>query len=205
MRSHPVIPHYDGSGSPLDASLEVLALGDVVVEELEQEVALLLLEAEDATGELRVDEDGLLAGGRVRADEGVDGGDGVAADDAAPVFAVVGLLDGGMDDLESVEPLAELGGQSPIRLGLVHEQRIASRSRSVQKIEEGGPRRLLLVRHIRVPCYAICPLLEEVASGCVIGASVHQMDFWITLWCTRGGMDVMPTEVSTEIEGLLDG
>jgi len=93
MRSHTVIPDDHSSRSPLHASLEVLTLGDMVVQELEEEVTLLLLVADDPTSELRVDEDGLLAGHRVCADDRVNVGHGITAHDAAAGAAVGGLLD----------------------------------------------------------------------------------------------------------------
>lgn len=47
-----VVPDDDGAGLPADADVEVGAEGDVVVEELEQRVGLLLLEALDLTRDL---------------------------------------------------------------------------------------------------------------------------------------------------------
>lgn len=46
-----VVPDDDGARLPLDAGLEVSAVGKVVVEELEQGVGLFLLEADDLTGD----------------------------------------------------------------------------------------------------------------------------------------------------------
>lgn len=93
MRRHTVIPDHNRARRPLDAGLEVLALGNVVVQKVEQEVALLLLEAHDASAELRVDEECFFARCRVRAYQRVDRGYGVAADDAAAVAGVVCLFD----------------------------------------------------------------------------------------------------------------
>lgn len=72
VRGDAVVPDDDGVGLPLDTAVQVLAVGQMVVQELEQVVALLLLEADDVPRELRVDVQGLLAGGRVGADEGMD-------------------------------------------------------------------------------------------------------------------------------------
>lgn len=83
MRSHTVIPHHHRARRPLDTHLKVLTFGNVIVEEVEQVLALLLFEADNAPAELGVYEEGFFARGRVRADEWVDGSDGVAADDAA--------------------------------------------------------------------------------------------------------------------------
>lgn len=93
MCSNPVVPDYNSVWRPLNTSLEVLALGDVVIEEVEEEVAFLLLVANDATSELRVYEQRLLASCRVCANDGVNRGHWVTADDTAAVSGVVCLLD----------------------------------------------------------------------------------------------------------------
>ncbi len=49
-----VVPDNDGALVPLDARLEVGAQGQVAVEEVEQGVGLLLLEADDLTRDCRV-------------------------------------------------------------------------------------------------------------------------------------------------------
>jgi len=52
VRRNPVVPNNDSARLPLHAHLQVSTERDVVVQELEQIVALLLLEANDAAGEL---------------------------------------------------------------------------------------------------------------------------------------------------------
>lgn len=94
MRSHTVIPHHDRARRPLDPNLEVLSFSNVIIEEVEQVLAFLLFEADNAPAELGVYEECFFARGRVRADEWVDRGYGVAADDAASEFAAFGLFDG---------------------------------------------------------------------------------------------------------------
>jgi hypothetical protein len=94
MRSDAIIPHDHRTRRPLHPSLEILALRDVVVQEVEQEVAFLFFVPHDATTELRVHEERLFAGRRMRANERMDGSYCVATDDAAPVLAVLGLFDG---------------------------------------------------------------------------------------------------------------
>lgn len=93
MRSNTIVPNDNSSRRPLHASLEILALGDVVIEELQQEVALLLLVPNDATGELWIDEECLLTGRRMCAHQWVDGTDRLATDNTTPVLAVISLLD----------------------------------------------------------------------------------------------------------------
>lgn len=46
-----VVPDHDGALLPLDAHLEVGAVGEVVVQELEERFGLLLLEADDVAGD----------------------------------------------------------------------------------------------------------------------------------------------------------
>lgn len=48
------IPDDHGSGPPADTALEVLRKGDVVVEELEEEVGFLFLVADDVAGDYLV-------------------------------------------------------------------------------------------------------------------------------------------------------
>jgi hypothetical protein len=92
--SNTVVPNDYGSWSPLHSSLEILSLGQVVVEEFEEEITLLLLVTDDAAAELWVDKKSLLASGGVGSNERVDGSNWVSADDASSVLAVVRLLDG---------------------------------------------------------------------------------------------------------------
>lgn len=51
VESNAVIPNNDGARLPLDAGVEVSAIGLVVIEELEEVVRFLLLEADDLTGD----------------------------------------------------------------------------------------------------------------------------------------------------------
>lgn len=45
------VPHDDGSRSPLDADLQVLRKGNVVVQEVEEGVGFLALVADDVLGD----------------------------------------------------------------------------------------------------------------------------------------------------------
>lgn len=60
MRRHSVVPNYNGARSPLHTSLKILTLGDMIIQELQQEVALLLLISQNSARELWVHEDRLL-------------------------------------------------------------------------------------------------------------------------------------------------
>jgi hypothetical protein len=64
----------------------------MIVQEVQQEVTLLFLVAHNAAGELRIDKQRLLACSGVRAYDRVNGSNGLAADDASPVLAVLGLF-----------------------------------------------------------------------------------------------------------------
>lgn len=108
MRSNSIVPYYHSSRRPLNACLEILALGNVIIQEVQKKFALFLLVAYDATTELRIYKERLLAGRWMCAHEWVDGGYWVAADDASTVLAVVGLLDCGVNNLQSMETLPEL-------------------------------------------------------------------------------------------------
>lgn len=94
VRSHPVVPHDNCPRCPLDASLEVLALRNMVVQEVEEEVTLLFLVADDAAAELWVYEERFLSSCRMCPHEGMDGRYRLATYKTASISAVVGLLDG---------------------------------------------------------------------------------------------------------------
>lgn len=92
MRRNTVVPDDNRVLLPLQAGLQIRAEGDVLVEEVEEVVRLLLLQADDAARELGVDEERFLARDGVGAHERVDGGDGLAAHDGASRQSGVGLL-----------------------------------------------------------------------------------------------------------------
>lgn len=77
----------------------------MVVQELDQVIALFLLVADDALGTLRVDEEALLAGDGVLAHEGVHGGDAVAPAVALALASTVkdGDVDPKLDLLQGAE------------------------------------------------------------------------------------------------------
>ena len=81
VRCHTIVPHDHSPRRPLDPALQILAQCNMIVQELEQVLALFLLEADDVARELRVYIDGLFACDRMRPDDGVDAADRIAADD----------------------------------------------------------------------------------------------------------------------------
>ena len=72
LTSHAVIPNYNGIRPPSDSGLEVLRQGNMVIQELEEIIALFLLEADNVSSELRVDIQGLFASRWVSSDNGMD-------------------------------------------------------------------------------------------------------------------------------------
>lgn len=73
MCSHTVIPHHHGPGLPLHACLDIGREGNMVIKELQKIVAFLLLEADNVSGELWVDIQGLLTGCWVSSNQRMDG------------------------------------------------------------------------------------------------------------------------------------
>lgn len=165
------IPNDNSSGPPSYASLDVLRQSDVVEKELQKEVRLLLLVTNNITGNcktsediitklgfqncrltLRVNEESLLAGDWVSANNRVLGSDGFTTSNASASNAVVDLLNTGVDSPQTVKSLAELRGQTTICQSHVGEQSVTTASRTIEQIQECGAGRLLLEGHIRVPC-----------------------------------------------------
>ena len=151
MGGSSVVPDNHRSVLPSGSNVEVGALGNDLVQEVQDQIRLLLLETDNVSGELWVHEDGLLAGSRVLSDDGVDVLDGLSSNNTSSSNGGIGLLMGRVDSLESLESLLELGGKSVVSLGVVGEQSVSSSSGHLENTEESGSRRLLLVGDIRVP------------------------------------------------------
>lgn len=62
MRRNAIVPQTDRALFPLDADLDILGLGDVLEQQLEQGIGFLVFETDDPLREPRVYEKGLLAG-----------------------------------------------------------------------------------------------------------------------------------------------
>ena len=78
----PPVEHHDRVLLPLHSGLEVVAHADVIDQESQYQVCLLLLEPHYSFQEFAIQVDGPFAGNRMHANDGVDGVDGVAADEA---------------------------------------------------------------------------------------------------------------------------
>lgn len=73
LTGHAVIPDDNGVGPPSHSGLQILRQGDVVIQELEEVIALFLLEANNVPCELWVDIQGLLASCWVCPHDGMNG------------------------------------------------------------------------------------------------------------------------------------
>ena len=172
-----IVPEHDCTRAPSHPGLELGAFLDVVVEELENGVALLLLEADDLSAELPVDEESLLSGDGVSADQRVDVLDRLSLDNpsATTAASVVCLGNARMQDGERLKVLPEwnrelLVGCSLIgvafveqsvtvsakwsiatRPGIVVRTGVASAWRAVVQPQASQTGRLFLVCDIGVP------------------------------------------------------
>jgi hypothetical protein len=97
---------------------------------------------------LGVDVERLVAGGRMRPDNGVLVDDRVAPLDAAAGCGGVDLLDARVRGLETVETLLEERAQALVGRDGVDEERVTARVGPVEDVEERGAGRLLLVRDV---------------------------------------------------------
>jgi hypothetical protein len=117
--------------------------------------------------------------------------DGLAPLDPPARQAGVRLLDGRVRRAQAVQTLLEERAEPVVGLGRVHEERVAARRRLVQDVEEGRARRLLLVRHVRVPGYGRRAVREEGVHAVVARSAVHEVDLGVAGWCARGRVDVV--------------
>ena len=92
MCGNSVVPNHDSTRLPLHPSLKVLTLGNMVVQEVQQEVAFFFLETNNTTAELWVYKQCLLASGWVRANQRMNGCHWFATDNAPSIPAIVRLL-----------------------------------------------------------------------------------------------------------------
>ena len=109
MHSHSVVPHHDCAWCPFDSALQVLAVCQMVIEEFEEVVALLLLEALDVPSELRVDEQRLLASDRMGTDDGMSSGNRLSTHNRVASTCCCSLFVARVDRLQPVQALLELG------------------------------------------------------------------------------------------------
>lgn len=129
----------------------------------------------------------------------------VPPDDASSGQTALGLLEPRVHRLQTVQSLAELRRQTLVGGSHVDEQRVTAARGTVQQVQEGRARGLLLVGDVRVPCHRVGVLLEELEAGLVVGAAVDEMDLREPPGRAGGRVDVVSAKVAAELEGLLDG
>lgn len=96
MRSDPVIPQRDRPLLPLHSDLEVLSKRDVFKQQLEQRLALLVLEPHDAFREARVHKQRFLSRGGMDPHDRVLGPDRVPTDEEPIAFRPLSLREPGV-------------------------------------------------------------------------------------------------------------
>lgn len=87
--------------------------------------------------------------------------DGLPPLDAASLQRGIDLLDSRVHGLQPVQPLLERLAQPLVRLDGIRKHGVATGGRHIKCVQEGGARRLLLVRDVRVPRDGARALREE--------------------------------------------
>ena len=72
----PIVPQNHSSWRPLDSTLEILGVCHMIIQKLQQVLALFLLEADDVSCELRIDIQSFLSGCRMSTNKWMDLWDG---------------------------------------------------------------------------------------------------------------------------------
>lgn len=176
----------------------------MVVQELQQVVRLFLLEPDNATSELRVDEERLLACRGMCSNKWMHVCNRIATDNASSGQRVLCLFMAGMDRLQTVQPPLELRGEAIVRLDLVAECRVASSGRSIEEVQESCTGRLLLICHVRVPCDAVGPLFEVILGRRVSRRPVNEMHLRISLGRPTGRMNMRLSIIFSKVNCLLN-
>ena len=154
----------------------------MVKEELEQKVGFLLLEPDNPASESFVDEERLLAGHRVYADDGVLSLDRLTADDRPPVSSIVRLVHRRVQGLQTLQAPLEFGREAVVGLDLRREEGITTRFGLVKNEEESGSGRLTFVRDIGVPAGMVNTVAAEIIlEEVVLGVPVDDVEFWVAL------------------------
>ena len=104
-----------------------------------------------------------------------------------------------------MQPLLELRREAIISFHLTRKQSVATLIRCIEDVEKRRARRLVLIRHIRVPGDSISPGLEEVLSAIIVHAAIYEMDLWMAWGSSTGGVNVQAAEILSDLEGFVDG
>jgi hypothetical protein len=116
----------------------------------------------------------------------------------------LGLLSAQMESFESMQPFLEGRTQAVVCLHRVGEHGIASGGWEVKHVQKCCTGWLLLVAHIRVPKDAAGAVGDELADPVVAGTPVRQVNFRKALGRATHTVDVVSSEIATEIERCLD-
>src|SRR4051812_48254074 len=98
-------------------------------------------------------------------------------DNAAPIQSAGRLFMSRVNCLQACYALTESRRESFICLRLVCKKSIAASIRYIKSIEKGGPRGLVFIGHIAVPCDRIGAAVQKLQKGLVIRATVHKVNF----------------------------
>lgn len=154
---------------------------------------------------LRVHINRLLPRRRMRPDDGVLVNHRLTALNAPTRSSDIHLLNTRVRGLETMQPLPEQRTKPIIRLHGIHKQRVPSRLGLVEDIQKRRPRRLLLIRHVRMPRHAARPVGKKLIHAVVPRPAVHQVDLGEALGRPGRRVDVVPAKVAAELEGPFDG
>jgi len=127
MSSDTVVPNDDCSRCPLDSGLDILRIGDMIIQESQECVRFFLLVSRNTSHELLVHKQSLLTGGWVCPDYRMSVGDGITSNNAATSESILCLLMGRVNSLEAVQTLLERWRQSAVGFCLVDETGITTR------------------------------------------------------------------------------
>ena len=192
-------PNRNSAGLVPCPDLEVRTLGNVVIQEVEQGIALLLLVTDDVPGEALVDEEGLLPSNRVNSHDRVRGLNRLPTDNASPLPRKLCLVHSRVHSGQTLKALAELGGQAVVRLDLRSEEGVATDLGLVEDPEEGGRGRLLLVGDVGVPLEVGEEVFATVTpEALVVGIAVDDVELREALDVAGGGVVVDRAEVTEE-------
>lgn len=110
-----------------------------------------------------------------------------------------------MHSLETMKPLFDGRRKPIIRLNLIHKNSVSTNLRAIEKVQERGTGRLLLISNIRMP-RDTAVLRREIfikLPGIII--PVNEMNLGITLGSSTGWVDMVSAKVASKVESLLDG
>ena len=209
MLGDTVVPNDDSALLPLDARLEVGTVCKVIIQELEDRLGLLLLQANNVAGDyvswlvstcqrksvcsltLRVDEERLLASSRVCADDRVLIDNGLTTHDATTSTRGIGLLNSRVTSLQAVQTLTEGWAKPLVGLDSVDEESVSASLGLLQHVQESRAGRLALVRDVTVPSYGARAVGKVLVNSIVAGATVNQVNLREALGGARGWVDVV--------------